>query len=383
MAGQRRIILATNIAETSITIPDVVYVVDSVRVKEKRYDSSKHLSSLVSAWVGQSNLNQRAGRAGRHREGVYYGVISRARLAALDPYALVEMKRSDLSNVIMHIKVSEARGDEVALDQPSDVTNPNYPTCPLLQALNFAGMDVKDVLGSCIEPPSRQAVENAIQRLRQIGAFDDNEKLTSLGRVLQELPVDVQIAKLVLYGAFYRCLDSALTLAAIIGDQEPFVAPMDKKARADEVKDSWSPPGFRSDLLAAVSAYNFWYTLQSQRRYAEANNFLMENFIKKANFVNVQKVKEQIWYSLLDTGVIDICAGGLKVPKGAHQAHLRAYANMPAELNTNSDSLPLLAALIATSSAPNFAIRMDQKAYRTSQDKVCLRLGFSSPHFRY
>ena len=104
--GERRIILATNIAETSITIPDVVYVVDSVRVKEKRYDSSKHLSSLVSAWVGQSNLNQRAGRAGRHREGVYYGVISRARLAALDPYALVEMKRSDLSNVIMHIKVS-------------------------------------------------------------------------------------------------------------------------------------------------------------------------------------------------------------------------------------------------------------------------------------
>lgn len=103
--GERRIILATNIAETSITIPDVVYVVDSVRVKEKRYDSSKHLSSLVSAWVGMSNLNQRAGRAGRHREGVYYGVISQARLRALDPYALVEMKRSDLSNVIMHIKV--------------------------------------------------------------------------------------------------------------------------------------------------------------------------------------------------------------------------------------------------------------------------------------
>lgn len=231
-------------------------------------------------------------------------------------------------------------------------------------------MDVKDVLESCIEPPSAQAVANAILRLRQIGAFDDNEKLTSLGRVLQELPVDVQIAKLVLYGAFYRCLDSALTLAAIIGDQEPFVAPMDKKARADEVKDSWSPPGFRSDLLAAVSAYNFWYGLQSQRRYADANAFLSENFIKKANFMNVQKVKEQIWFSLLDTGVIDICAGGLRVPKAPAQAHLRVYSNMPPQLNTNSDSLPLLAALIATSSAPNFAIRMDQKAYRTSQDKV-------------
>lgn len=228
-------------------------------------------------------------------------------------------------------------------------------------------MDVKDVLQSCIEPPSPQAVQNAILRLRQIGAFDDHEKLTSLGRVLQELPVDVQIAKLVLYGAFYRCLDSALTLAAIIGDQEPFVAPMDKKVRADEVKDSWSPPGFRSDLLAAVSAYNYWYTIQSTGRYAEANNFLSENFIKKANFVNIQKVKEQIWFSLLDTGVINHCAGGLKVPQ---YGHMRAYANMPVQLNTNSDSLPLLAALIATSSAPNFAIRMDQKSYRTSQDKA-------------
>ena len=104
--GVRRIILATNIAETSVTIPNVVYVVDSARVKEKRYDPDRHMSSLVSAWVGSSNLNQRAGRAGRHREGEYYGLLSRNRLKSLDPHQLVEMKRSDLSNVVMHVKVS-------------------------------------------------------------------------------------------------------------------------------------------------------------------------------------------------------------------------------------------------------------------------------------
>jgi len=103
--GVRRIILATNIAETSVTIPDVVYVVDTARVKEKRYDPDRHMSSLVSAWVGSSNLNQRAGRAGRHREGEYYGLISRNRLNALDPHQTVEMKRADLSNVVMHVKV--------------------------------------------------------------------------------------------------------------------------------------------------------------------------------------------------------------------------------------------------------------------------------------
>jgi HrpA-like RNA helicase len=104
--GVRRIILATNIAETSVTIPDVVYVVDTGRVKESRYDSSRHMSSLVSAWVGTSNISQRAGRAGRHRSGEYYGVLTKARFNSLSTNALVEMKRSDLSNVVMHIKVS-------------------------------------------------------------------------------------------------------------------------------------------------------------------------------------------------------------------------------------------------------------------------------------
>lgn len=104
--GVRRIILATNIAETSVTIPDVVYVVDTGRVKESRYDPVRHMTSLVSAWVGSSNLNQRAGRAGRHREGEYYGIVSQNRLQSLDAHQTVEMKRSDLSNVVMHVKVS-------------------------------------------------------------------------------------------------------------------------------------------------------------------------------------------------------------------------------------------------------------------------------------
>lgn len=110
--GVRRIILATNIAETSVTIPDVVYVVDTARVKEKRYDPDRHMSSLVSAWVGSSNLNQRAGRAGRHREGEYYGLLSNMRLESLETHQLVEMKRSDLSNVVMHVKVCLQSLDE-------------------------------------------------------------------------------------------------------------------------------------------------------------------------------------------------------------------------------------------------------------------------------
>lgn len=94
--GVRRIILSTNIAETSVTIPDVVYVVDTGKIKEKRFDPARHLSALVTAWVGTSNLNQRAGRAGRHRPGEYYGLLSERRYDALHSHSTVEMKRTDL-----------------------------------------------------------------------------------------------------------------------------------------------------------------------------------------------------------------------------------------------------------------------------------------------
>ncbi|EEB99281.1 hypothetical protein MPER_01068, partial [Moniliophthora perniciosa FA553] len=190
--GIRRIILSTNIAETSVTIPDVVYVVDTGRLKEQRYDPEKHMSSLVSAWVGSSNLNQRAGRAGRHRPGEYFGVMSKEYAAQLQPYQTVEIKRVDLSNVVMHVK-----------------------------ALNFSGMAVEEVLAQAIEPPPEERVTAAIKDLQMYGALDEQKGLTSLGRVLLQIPVEVQVGKLLLYGSFFRCLDQALTLAAILTNRDP------------------------------------------------------------------------------------------------------------------------------------------------------------------
>ena len=97
--GVQRIILSTNIAETSVTIPDVVYVVDAGKCKEKRFDPERHLSSLVQAFTGLGNMGQRAGRAGRHRPGEYYSLVSHSRLKCLPQNQTVEMKRLDLSNV--------------------------------------------------------------------------------------------------------------------------------------------------------------------------------------------------------------------------------------------------------------------------------------------
>nr|KIR84802.1 nuclear DNA helicase II [Cryptococcus tetragattii IND107] len=280
--GVRRIILATNIAETSITIPDVVYVVDTGRVKEKRYDPERHMSSLVSAWVGSSNLNQRAGRAGRHREGEYYGLVSQRRLDSLEAHQMVEMKRSDLSNVVMHVK-----------------------------ALNLG--EVQEVLAATIEPPEPSRIIAAMEVLRMLGALDARQNLTSLGRVLLQLPVDANVGKLCLYGAFFRCLDAALTLAAVLTNRDPFLAPPAQKAKADSIKDRFSPKAFRSDPLAIVAAYNQWLPYEESGDFYSATKFCDNNFLSKPTLLQIKQVKQSLLQSLDKAGVIAVSAGGMVV----------------------------------------------------------------------
>ncbi|KAJ7783789.1 P-loop containing nucleoside triphosphate hydrolase protein [Mycena maculata] len=335
--GVRRVILATNIAETSITIPDVVYVVDTAKIKEQRYDPQRHMSSLVSAWVGSSNLNQRAGRAGRHRPGEYYGLLGSAHAKALHPYQTVEMKRVDLTNVVMHVK-----------------------------ALNFPGLSVEDVLAACIEPPLPERVTAAMSDLQMVGALDAKNDLTSLGRVLLQIPVEVQLGRLVLYGCFFRCLDQALTLAAILSNRDAFMSPMHLKQEANRVKLSWTNQNFRSDALAALSAFNAWWGLQSRGEYVMANRFCSDNFLSKPTLLTIQKIKTHLLQALFRAGVIDVSAGGT----AAAGSGMNRNVQVPAALNINGDSQPLLAALIAIASQPKFAIRTGEKSFRTSQDKM-------------
>lgn len=337
--GQRRIILSTNIAETSVTIPDVVYVVDTARIKENRYNPEKRISAIVSAPVGKSNLNQRAGRAGRHRPGEYYGLLSRARADSLETHQTVEMKRVDLSNVVMHVK-----------------------------ALKFPGMTVEEVLEATIEPPPADRVEAAIESLRMVGALDINNQLTSLGRVLLQLPLDVQMGRLVLYGCFFRCLGPALTLASLLTGREIFMSPMHMKNESFARKNSFSPETFRSDALAMLSAYNTWWDKQSRGQYSPANTFCMDNFLAKPTMLQIEPVRKQILQILYEIGVIDVSAGGA-LAGSTHQGGRTAF--IPPELNENANCLPVLAVLIAIASQPNFAVRTSDKTLRTSRDKVC------------
>ena len=341
--GVRRIILATNIAETSITIPDVVYVIDTAKIKEQRYDPDRGISSLVSAWVGSSNLNQRAGRAGRHRSGEYYGILSKANADRLNPYQTVEMKRADLSNVVMHVK-----------------------------ALNFSGLSVEEVLAAAIEAPDPSRVTAALNDLQMVGALDSAKNLTSLGRVLVQLPVDAHLGRLVLYGSFFKCLDQALTLAAILANRDPFMSPMHLKLEAARKKNFWSHEDYRSDALTILRAFDAWSELQSRGEYNSANRFCIDNFISKPTLLLIQKIKGQVLQSLYRTGVIDVSAGG-QVDSSGYDGSMKSL-RVPPALDKNRNSLPLLVALIAIALQPRFGVRVGEKTYRTSNDRVLIKL---------
>lgn len=160
-AGCRKIIISTNIAETSVTIPDVQFVVDTGKLREKQYDQGARITRLLCTWVSKSNSKQRAGRAGRVQNGNYYALFTKTRWESFRSTGLPEMLRSDLQEICLDIK-AQGFNDPVA-----------------------------EFLSEAIEPPKGHAVDASVSQLMKLAAFDEDEKLTPLGKVLATLFVDL------------------------------------------------------------------------------------------------------------------------------------------------------------------------------------------------
>jgi ATP-dependent RNA helicase DHX36 len=153
----RKIILATNIAETSVTIPEVAYVVDTCKHRENRFSQLRRSTALVCTWISQSSARQRMGRAGRVKAGEYYALVYPERHAALPTAENAEIKRTDLQTVCLDVR-------SYGIKEP-----------------------IADVLEECIEPPSSLAVITALKCLTNLGALDNDEDLTPLGSILSQL----------------------------------------------------------------------------------------------------------------------------------------------------------------------------------------------------
>jgi ATP-dependent RNA helicase DHX36 len=240
-AGTRKIVLSTNIAETAVTIDDVVCVIDSGRLKEKSYDPFTGVSTLQAAWISKASERQRRGRAGRCQPGIAFHMYSRQRSESLVEFQLPELKRTPLDEMALQVKLLERTSQQ----------------------------RIGEFLSKAVEPPVPHAVDAAVSLLKDIGALEEDEHLTSLGRHLAALPLPPALGKMLLYGVLYKCLDPVLTVACCMAYRDPWVLPLQAEARRRATQ--WrclqsTEAGGCSDHLATVRAYNGWKAMAAMEQ---------------------------------------------------------------------------------------------------------------------
>ncbi|XP_010424776.1 PREDICTED: DExH-box ATP-dependent RNA helicase DExH3-like [Camelina sativa] len=220
----RKIVLATNMAEASITINDVVFVVDCGKAKETTYDALNNTPCLLPSWISQASARQRRGRAGRLLPGECYHLYPRCVYDAFAEYQLPELLRTPLNSLCLQIKSLQV--DSIA-----------------------------EFLSAALQAPESLAVQNAIGFLKMIGALDEKENLTDLGKLLSILPVDPKLGKMLIMGAIFRCFDPILTIVSGLSVRDPFLLPQDKKDLALSAKLRFSAKDY-SDHMHDDSALN-------------------------------------------------------------------------------------------------------------------------------
>uniref|UniRef100_A0A8C5N2A5 3'-5' RNA helicase YTHDC2 n=1 Tax=Leptobrachium leishanense TaxID=445787 RepID=A0A8C5N2A5_9ANUR len=277
--GIRKIILSTNIAETSITVNDVVFVIDSGKVKEKSFDALNHVTMLKMVWISKASAIQRKGRAGRCRPGVCFRLFSRLRFQNMLEFQTPELLRMPLHELCLHTK--------------------------LLAPVNCP---IADFLMKAPEPPPALIVRNAVQMLKTIDAMDNWEDLTELGYHLADLPVEPHLGKMVLCAVVLKCLDPILTIACTLAYRDPFVLPTQASLkRAAILCRKRFTAGTYSDHMALLRAFQAW---QKARTDGWERAFCEKNFLSQATMEIIVGMRTQLLGQLRASGFVRARGGG-------------------------------------------------------------------------
>ena len=272
--GCRKIVLSTNIAETAVTIDDIVYVIDTGRMKEKSYDPYNNVSTLQSSWISKASAKQREGRAGRCQPGVCYHLYSKLRAASLPDFQIPELKRMPIEELCLQVKMLD-------------------PTCK-----------IEVFLAKTLDPPVSESINNAIAVLRDIGALSDDEKLTDLGEKLGSLPVHPLISKMLFFAILMNCLDPALTFACASDYKDPFTLPMlpqDKKKAADARSELASLYGGHSDQFAVLAAFECW---NNAKQMGLETRFCSQYYVSASSMKMLSGMRNQLQTELIRVGFI-------------------------------------------------------------------------------
>ncbi|XP_023531681.1 DExH-box ATP-dependent RNA helicase DExH5, mitochondrial-like isoform X2 [Cucurbita pepo subsp. pepo] len=267
--GVRKVVLATNIAETSITINDVVFVLDCGKAKETSYDALNNTPCLLPSWISKVSAQQRRGRAGRVQPGECYHLYPRSVFDSFFEYQLPEILRTPLQSLCLQIK-----------------------------SLKLGS--ISEFLSRALQSPELLAVQNAIEYLKIIGAFDESENLTVLGRYLTMLPMEPKLGKMLIIGSIFNCLDPILSIVAGFSVRDPFLTPLEKKDAAEAAKSQFSRD--HSDHLAIIRAYEGWK--EAERNFG-GYDFCWKNFLSVQSMKAIDSLRKEFFSLLRDTGLVD------------------------------------------------------------------------------
>lgn len=258
--SKRRIVLATNIAETSVTVPGIRYVIDTGYAKLKRYSYRNKIEKLSIEKISRASANQRAGRCGRIGFGICIRLYSELDFSERKEFTDPEILRSSLSNVILKLKA-------LGLGDPEQ-----FPF---------------------IDKPSSRAFNDGIDQLFELGAFSDEKgrlsSLSQIGKQLSQLPLDPCIGRMILEAKKENCLSEILIIAAALSIQDLYERPFDAFAKANAAHRMFVNK--KSDFLAYV---NLWYWCQDQRRSASSKR--VWETICFRQFLSVKRILE--WQEL-------------------------------------------------------------------------------------
>jgi ATP-dependent helicase HrpA len=229
----RRIVLATNVAETSLTVPGIRYVIDPGLVRISRYSYRAKIQRLPIEPVSQASANQRKGRCGRIAEGVCIRLYDEEDFLSRPAFTDPEIQRTNLASVILSMLALKLGNIE------------DFPF---------------------VDPPDGRFVKDGFRLLFELGAVNDKQQLSALGRKLAKLPIDPRLARMVLAGAERGSLRDVLIVVSALAIQDPRDRPADKRQAADQAHQRWHDPD--SDFVALL---NLWHGIENAREALSGN----------------------------------------------------------------------------------------------------------------
>ena len=256
---RRRVVLATNVAETSITVPGIDAVVDSGLARLARYSARSKILRLPVEPVSQASANQRQGRCGRLGPGVCVRLYGEDEFEAREAFTPPEILRTNLASVILQMEV-----------------------------LGLGAVDAFPFP----DPPDTRLINDGYRLLQELEAVDDERRVTELGRQVARLPVDPQLGRMLAEARRFGALAELLTLVAVLSIQDPRERPADFREAADEKHAAFSDP--RSEFTGLLRLWDAWREVRKTRSGSQARRWCRENFLSAARMREWEGLRAQL-----------------------------------------------------------------------------------------